>query len=53
MMDIGNSDKEDSVVTTFFENSPETLDNGCSSEEDEKDVGHARTDNYDDDDSDF
>ncbi len=37
MMDMDNSDKEDSAVTAFFENSLENLNNGCFSEEDEED----------------
>ena len=50
---MDNSDIEYSAVTALFENSLETMNTGCSSEENEKGVGHARTDNYDDNDSDF
>ncbi len=50
---MGNSDRDYSAVTAFFENSPEIINTGYSSEELDKHVGHARTDNYENDDSDF
>ncbi len=51
LMDIDNSDVDDSPATVFFH---ESAENGISSEEDMKDAGHALADiNVDDNDSDF
>ncbi len=51
LMDMDNSDAEDSLATTFFQDSAE---DGSSSEEDVKDIGHTHADiDMDDNDSDF
>ncbi len=53
LMDLADSDDEDSTATAFFQDSSENIETNPSSEADVKDVGHALADFHADDDSDL
>ena len=53
LVDLADSEDEDSTAPAFFKDSSENIKTDSSSEADVKDVGHALADIYADDDSDF